>query len=273
MNTAAGRNPGRRNRHAGTAAHGHGQDNEMVIPNPSDRVLAYFLQLGNPICIHRRIADMPMRFYIQPPLPGWYYPCSVDDICALLALSPMQDWAEVDFIVLRQPTRKQRVLCPVWGRAVFFYEGVASPGPAVVLEAQSLTPIKWGRGLSISHTRELDRLRADGHSVRLDRRHWLIEPNAAALRHTQLFRTLLHEIGHHVDYRQTLASGMPWRNHTHQRKEDFAHRYAQTLFDALQARGDVPFAPVPSCETCLEQGLRQAWFDAPVQDSPVCAQD
>ena len=65
--------------------------------------------------------------------------------------------------------------------------------------------------VAISHVRELDRLRADGHSVRLDRRHWLIEPNAAALRHTQLFRTLLHEIGHHVDYRQTLASGMPWR--------------------------------------------------------------
>lgn len=260
---ASGWNPGRRNRHAGTAAHGHGQDNAMVIPDTSRGHLAYFEQLGAPVTVHRRINGMPMRFFVQTPQPGFFYPCTVDDICALLALCPMDDWKTVDFIVLRQPTRKQRTLKPVWGRAIFQYEGVPGPGPAVVLEAQNLAPLKWSRDLSPDDARELDRLRTDGHDVQLEKRLWCITPTPAALRHTLLYRTLLHEIGHHVDHANDEATGLPWSRHTHNRKEDFAHRYAHDLFDRLKVQGALPFSRRLSSAELEADGLPQEWFLPP----------
>lgn len=258
---ASGWNPGRRNRHAGTAAHGHGQANAMVIPDTSRGHLAYFEQLGSPVTVHRRINGMPMRFFVQAPQAGFFYPCTVDDICTLLALCPMEDWKTVDFIVLRQPTRKQRMLKPVWGRAIFHFEGVPAPGPAVVLEAQNLEPLTWSRNVSPDDARELDRLRADGHDVRLERRRWCITPTAAALRHTLLYRTLLHEIGHHVDYTNDANTGLPWSRHVHKRKEDFAHRYAHDLFDRLRARGVVPFQWQVDKFALAADGLLQEWFE------------
>ena len=259
-----GWNPGRRNRHVGTSAHGHGQNNAMVIPDCSRGHLAYFEQLGEPICVLRRIAGVPMRFFIQPPAPGWFHPCTVDDVCAVLAQCPVGDWRTVDFIVMRQSTRKQRTLCPVWGRAVWHFDGVPAPGPAVVLEAQSLQPLCWDRSLTPDQARELDRLRGDGHEVGLQRRQWRVVPTPQSLRHTLLYRTLLHEIGHHVDYTRDLGNDLPWSRHTRKRKEDFAHRYAQTLFEQMQAKGALPIAPGPLDEPALAaEGLRAAWFTAP----------
>lgn len=43
---------------------------------------------------------------------------------------------------------------------------------------------------------------ADGHHVVRDRRCWNIRPNVASIRNTQLYRTVLHEIGHFVDRRR-----------------------------------------------------------------------
>jgi Mlc titration factor MtfA (ptsG expression regulator) len=106
-------------------------------------------------------------------------------------------------------------------------------------------------------------LRADGNSVERERRHWRVTTNAAALRQTQLFRTLLHEMGHHVDYVNNEATGLPWSRHTKDRKEDFAHRYAQTVYDRLQAKGVVPFAPKSDEPTLMAGGLQAHWFRAP----------
>ncbi|QTD44832.1 hypothetical protein [Ottowia testudinis] len=259
-----GWNPGRRNRHAGTAAHGHGQDNVMVIPDPTRGRLAYFEQLGAPVNVHRRIAGTPMRFFVEEPLQGSFYPCTIDDICTLLTHCPLDDWKTVDFVVLRQPTRKQRTLSPVWGRAIFHYDGVCAPGPAVVLEAQTLAPFKWPRELSPDSARELDRLRTDGHDVQFERRHWCITPTAQSLRYTMLYRTLLHEIGHHVDYANDLVSDLPWSRHTHKRKEDFAHRYAHDVFARLKAQDVLPFPRQLNEATLTAEGLSPEWFEPPL---------
>ena len=260
-----GWNPGRRNRNAGTAAHGHGhgQDNALVIPDPSRGHLAFFEQLANPVLVCRRMGGIPMRFYVQAPSPGWFDPCSVDDICRLLALCPVEDWRSIDLIVLRQPTRKQRVLRPVWGRAVFSFRGVVRPGPAVILEAQTLDAYRWPVSLSVEDTRELEHLRADGHEVRREQRHWRIAPSVESLRFTQLFRTLLHEIGHHVDYQQCIAAGKPWAERDPASKEQFAHRYAEELFARLRLEGAVPFSATAVPDEAAAEGLMPAWFSAP----------
>ncbi|MDO5623559.1 MAG: hypothetical protein Q4G71_02605 [Pseudomonadota bacterium] len=259
-----GWNPGRRNRHVGTGAHGHGQNNALVIPDPTRGHLTYAEQLGKPVCVLRNIAGVPMRFFVQAPSSGFFHPCTVDDVCTLLSHCPPEDWRKVDFIVMRQPTRKQQMLRAVWGQAVWHFQGVPAPGPAIVLQAQSLAPFSWSRSLTPDDVRELDRLRMDGHEVQPTRRHWRIVSTPAAVRHTMLFRTLLHEIGHHVDHAEVLATDVWWSELTPKRKEDFAHRYAEKLFARLHGQGVLPFAQQALDEQALAAtGMQADWFKPP----------
>lgn len=241
----AGWNPTRRNRNIGTAKRGHGQDNRLVVPKawPDDRV--FWEVLREPVVVRRR----GLAFVVEPPRPGSFHACTPDDIRAVLDFAPPADVNALDAVVLRQPTRKQELLRPVWGRLAFF----AGLGTAIYLDAQWPRPIRWSLSLDPEDARELERLRADGHPVRRDRRGWVVEPTWASIRVTQLHRTLLHELGHLVDWNRGAA-----RARTRRAKEDFAHRYAaevgarvvrtQEVVDAARLRAD---------------GLDPAWFTAP----------
>jgi len=125
-----GWNPGRRNRHAGTGAHGHGADNRLVIPEWDGRV--FYERLASPVVVERRIHDRSLTFLVEPPRPGWFHPCSVGDVCHLLAHLRPEDVATVTVVVMRQPTRKQRVLSRVWGRAAFWWKTAGVEGAALV---------------------------------------------------------------------------------------------------------------------------------------------
>ena len=89
---------------------------------------------------------------MEPPhLPGgFFHPCTVDDLCAVLAGCPPHDVARVRTIVLRQPTRKQRIFSRAWGRALFVRHGA----PVIVLEAQSLASWRWPLALTPEWARE-----------------------------------------------------------------------------------------------------------------------
>lgn len=252
-----GWNPGRRNRHVGTGAHGHGADNRLVIPERAGLTI-FHERLDSPIVVERRVHERPVTFLVEPPLAGSFHPCSVDDVCHLLAHLPAEDVARIALVAMRQPTRKQRVLSKVWGRAAFWFESAGIEGPAIVLEAQTDAPFTWPLSLSPEQARELDRLRADGHAIRRSRRHFEIETTAEALRSTMLYRTVPHEVGHHVD--RARHSRDEWISLTSPALEDFAHRYATEAGARLRALGLLPFARRMDIDAMAASGLRPEWF-------------
>lgn len=256
-----GWNPVRRNRNIGTSAQGHGENNWLTIPESRHDRNFFYERLGACITFTQSVNGHYVRFFVQPTRTGWLHPCSVEDALRVLSHCPANDLAHLDFIVMRQPTRKQRMLRPVWGRAVFQFERAPHAGSAIVLEAQPLEPTVWRNALTPEDQRELDRLQADGHQVRKTRRTIEIQPTPAALRNTVLYRTLLHELGHHVDYRR--FSSDEWGSRPSPEKEDYAHRYAAERFAALQQAGVAPFDPEPDHAMRQAHGLSDPWFHAP----------
>ncbi|MCL2830181.1 MAG: hypothetical protein FWD77_05490 [Betaproteobacteria bacterium] len=266
------RNPARRNRNGGTVKHGRGQDNKLVVPDHWPHTGRVFCEEISPcVRVVRDIGARTMMFLVQRVRPGWFYPCTVEDICAVLRHLPPEETGKIGFVVLRQPTRKQRILSPVWGRTVFSFApdfeanrggDEAHGGPAVVLEAQCLQPFKWDKSMTPDRRREFERLQQDGHLIADSNHHFFImQPDEASLRRTQLYRTLLHEIGHHLDYHIHGEAG--WKTRTALQREDFAHRYAAEAYAALEEAGVVPFFPLFDAAEMLREGLNPDDFLPP----------
>jgi hypothetical protein len=256
-----GWNPTRRNRNVGTKAHGHGSNNSLTIPESWHEPKRYYEKLPSYNVVTKMVGTRLIRFFVEPTRPDWFYPCSVDDICAVLAHCSSEALLAFDFIVMRQPTRKQRILCPVWGRAIFSFDIDKYSGSAIVVEAQDLSPVEWRSSIDPERTRELDRLRQDGHEIHNTRRGIEIRVTRNSLRNTVLYRTLLHELGHHVDYNRSTED--KWDSKTRTEKEDFAHRYALELYERLSKQDALPFAPIIDDQSFIYDGLKREWFCLP----------
>ena len=253
-----GWNPTRRNRNVGTKAHGHGANNSLTIPESRHELKCYYEKLGSYTVVSRTVGTRKLRFFVEPTRSDWFYPCTVDDICAVLSHCSPEVLSAFEFVVMRQPTRKQRILCPVWGRAIFSFDIDQYSGSAIIIEAQDLSPIRWENSIDPAHARELDRLREDGHDVHSTRRGIEIRVTANSLRNTVLYRTLLHELGHHIDHKR--CDGDNWSSKTQSAKEDYAHRYALELKAFLSMQAAWPFAPIMDDESLLGDGLKREWF-------------
>jgi hypothetical protein len=261
----AGWNPTRRNRNIGTAKFGHGLANRLVIPERWREPGRFWEKLRDPVFVEKNGRTV----VVEPCLPGWVHAVTVDDIVRMLGLLPAEDIAGIRAVVLRQPTRKQHVLSAVWGRLIYFAEIGRISGPVVILEAQHPEAcIAWPRSLRPDGVEEIERLRADGHVVRCDQR-WRIQTTLAANRSTQLFRTLPHEVGHHVHHERevVLPAGGDYDTEDELRdrhfgrpkreREDFAHRYARETMERLSTTGRVPF------ERCVDEAAIHRWGLAP----------
>lgn len=234
----------RKNRNQGTSLNGSGRTNRFRIPRASRDKRGFPEVLREPVEVVRRVGSQPITFLVERPLSGFFHACTIDDICGVLEFVPPGDLQRLRLVLLRQPTRKQRILSPVWGRALYFAQVEHRWGAAITLESQRPREvIRWSRKVSLAGLDELERLRADGHKVTLDRRHWLVETSPASIRTTQLFRTLLHELGHHVDYVEAVLRPSDWLKdralgrrlrrvydaRPRREHEEFAHRYAETI--------------------------------------------
>ena len=253
---SAGRNPTRRNRNIGTAKRGHGKDNRLTIPRKSSAPV-FFEDVGDHRVIRRRIGEQDVGFVVERTREDCIHCCTVDDIAHLLAAVPNKDWSGIEIVFLRQPTRKQQVLSNVWGRLIYFAEIAGLEGAMIVLEALDLSkPRKWSRSLGPDDTAELDRLRQAGHRIEATRRRMLIHSSLESARATQLYHTILHEIGHWVDFKRSVEGPIDrgeradedygalcdryWAR-PGQEKEAFAHRYADETAAALRRKGIIPF--------------------------------
>ena len=258
--SSPGRDPRRRNRNDGTARRGHGQDNRQGIPQPhghGDR--SFFHVLKDPVRCSRTIRERTIGFFVEPPTRDCCYACTVEDVARLLSDVPLDDWAGISAVVFRQPTRKQDLLRPVWGRLVFDTQESGITGSAIQLDAQDpRQEIRWSPSLGPDHQKELSALVADGHRVLRSCRWWSIRPTLDSIRATQLYRTLLHEIGHHVDWCR--ATPKLYFRRPLDERERSAHRYAMTLRMELERRATVPFERIRNDAAKRDDGLDPRWF-------------
>jgi hypothetical protein len=271
-----GWDPGRRNRNIGTAARGHGHDNRLVIPRrwSDDRI--FWEKLRDPVVVRRSVGAREFVVVVEPVLAGYTHCCTPDDVLAVVDLVPPDDLDDLRLFVLRQPTRKQAVMSSVWGRLAYFADLGRLSGPAVYLEAQELgRKWHWKASMSLERRREFERLLADGHRARKVSSGYCWELTLDAARATQLYRTLLHEVGHQVDYLQSVRrprAAIPYDHSEYdavaerywaksvREKEVFAHRYADEFGARLRRDGRLPFDRLAGPDRLRSQGLDPTWF-------------
>lgn len=255
-----GFNPTRRNRNIGTERQGHGQNNQLVMPNPG-RLISPIERIGEHIAGQWRVGSQEVRFIVEKLRQGWLHPCTIGDVIRVLGRIPEADWAGIRTIVFRQPTRKQSVLNPVWGRLFYFGEistsrgRVIADGPMILLDAVARDHrFTWPARLAIDDRQELARLEADGHDVARAGNRYRIGTTPEAARNTQLYRTIPHEVGHWFDWLEKVEapaargeafSVLQDRYFARPRdeREAFAQRYADRMRAALVAKGAIPFEP------------------------------
>lgn len=199
---------------------------------------------------------------MEPVQAGYFYPCSVDDTCRVLG-AVSEYLRDLDFVVFRHPTSKQRQMSPVWGRTVFWFEFRKQHGAAVIIESQRHGMVRWNRSQGPEGRAELDRLRADGHRIERTLRGYEVHQTPESMRNTVLFRTLLHEVGHHLDFDR--SDFETWKGKNSRVKEDYAHRFAERAKASLNSGGHAPFPPLLDHDAMRQEGLDPAWFVADSQ--------
>lgn len=265
MGSRAPRNPTRRNRNSGTSASGHGHDNRLVIPNRSNGPIWHWRELGEYRTVKRVVCDREVVFVVERTSRGCVHACTVDDIAYLLSHLPFQDWEGLKLFVLRQPKRKEALLEGVWGRLAYGGE-IGRPqdgmfkGPAIFLES---TEPNFGFSLTASMRPagrvEFERLLRDGHNVTRKGPKFSVQCSLETIRNTQLYRTVLHEIGHWVDWLERVRRPVAppdldideydWREELQtrydqrpsQELEVSANQYADRMWNNLAAAGVIPF--------------------------------
>src|SRR5262245_3511603 len=228
----------RPNRNIGTAKQGLGQDNRLVIPWCGLKI--YYQNLTEYKIVLRSVHSRSLPFIVERTRTDSCHACTIDDISRVLQHAPSSDFEGIDFIVLRQPKRKEEIIEPVWGRLAYFAEIGAYQGRAIFLEALNPSkPIRWSKSLTPEGQQELERLRRDGHEIITTKHYHTVIISLESIRARQLYHTLLHEIGHSVDKDRDSAA---FDRKSSLEKETFAHQYAEKLRERLVRFGIIPFA-------------------------------
>jgi hypothetical protein len=247
--------PERRNRNIGTPASGHGQSNRMRIPasrqDSNGNWSRYYERIRPDFVKDYRIGDDTIKILYERPREGFSYGCSPEDVAHVLAMLWDEDLLLPDFVVFRQPTRKQRQQHPVWGRLVYHAEIGDLSGSAIFLESQELgAKMRWSHKLDVEDRAEFERLKEDGHEFEQTKRHSTSRLTEKALRNTVLYRTLLHELGHWQHFENDvlaqedldLAADLYFAKPSVE-KEQYAHGYAEEKARMLRSQSLIPFAP------------------------------
>ena len=256
-------NPTRRNRNIGTTKSGHGQNNTLKIPEVFSSERGWSETLKTHLTIHRTVKEVELIFFVESLNLGFEHACTVDDICNVLKHLPKSDWQDVKAYVLRQPTKKQRTLNPVWARMFYYAElGLmnrknAYEGPAILFEAFKINEtITWPASLGPSDLSEIESLKSDGHEIVREGRKYKFILKRETVRCTQLYRSLLHELGHWVDYLtkveipsdkeggdfSTLREA--YFKRPRNEREAYADAYASKMQSMLRETKLIPFEPV-----------------------------
>lgn len=233
-------NPTRRNRNIGTAKQGYKTQSKFQIPFSWHDPKAFYEKLGKTAKVTKEIGGQAITFIVEKTKKDSCHACTIEDLENILSNIPRKFYEGLTTFILRQPKTKEEILSPVWGRLIYFYELEKTTLPVVILESANYTKnIIWGRKLSLDNQKELGRLKEDGFEIVEDSRQFKIKLSLENVRNTQLYRTLLHEIGH---YHHSITTDPDiYDKLTVAEKETFAHNFADKLRKELEDLGIIPF--------------------------------
>jgi hypothetical protein len=255
----SGRNPIRRNKNIGTAKSGRGKSNRLVIAQRWADGHIYYEKFRKHTSVTREINGRQLTFIVEQTRSECFHACTVDDIEKILLAIRADDWDGIVYFVLRQPKRKEEILKPCWGRLAYSIDYRRDYGPAIFLEAQTMgKEFIWDKSLGPDDQSELERLREDGATVIATKKHYRIRPNLDSTRTTQLYRTLIHEIGHWVDYNGTPP--VAYNTKSSRDRESFAHRYATESAAQLRKAGVIPFNRILDFPKMQTEGILASDF-------------
>lgn len=249
-------NPTRRNRNIGSSKQGHGHNNKLVIPQPGDTLLEYYERFQEYAISDIVVGKGKITVIKEKLKHGYYYSCTPQDAEKILSNLPPEDIAELKYIVFRQPKRKENVLQPVWGRLIYSLQFKNDCGAAIIIEAVNESEwYRFPKKHSIEDALEFELLKEDGLSFEEGKKDFIATIDRNLVRNIQLYRTLLHEVGHYSHYLTVVErpgtedeSMNKWehRNNEYFRiprreKEDFANRYAKKMKTELLHSQTIPF--------------------------------
>jgi hypothetical protein len=209
--------------------------------------------------VRKNLGSREITFVVEETSGGCIHACSINDVLRVLDHVPVEHWIGMSTFVMRQSTRKQRLLAPTWGRMFYDAElgmlgrNAVVCGPAILIEAVNVQEkMSWSASLDPGNSAELERLRSDGHQIEQIGSKHVISITKEAARATQLYRTLLHEIGHWVDWLEKVELPTNQGGDFDQLsdayfqrpkcdREAYAHRYASNMRLRLEVIGAIPF--------------------------------
>lgn len=160
-----------------------------------------------------------ITFFEEPLADNWVYPCSLDEIRTTLETLPPDLLEGITTIGLCRSTNRDQ-----YANARYFY------GKEARIHIYS-----WKSDLQLrqpAHTtlhrakRYFDREIEYGMTLEVSGRRLICRWEKEPLKRFILEHVLLHEIGHHVYYRERIASGLTFQPGTHE-SEKFAEAYAR----------------------------------------------
>lgn len=231
----------------------------MVVPERwHDRhgnYKTYFEHMRPSVMRELSVAGQQVQFVYEAPDDGYTYGCDIDEVARVLcAVSEPEHWLP-EIVAFRQPTRKQTLLAPVWGRCLYAGKIGSRIGPAIMIEAQRVgARFSWPRRMTLSDRDEFQRLVDEGHVFQKGKRSFDTQLTFESIRNTILYRTVLHELGHLQQYdelvfdddaaldpdvgrAQDLYFALP-----SDEKEAYANAFAARMARKLRSEGVIPFA-------------------------------
>lgn len=240
----AHRDTTKRNRNIGTAKQGHGQDNRLTIPDPLDSPFCFYERLTqcekSSVVLHGK----ERTILVEELHEGYFYSCTPTEIIDILNALPEEDLTTLSYIVLRQPKKKEVTLSPVWGRSIFDFQ--SSGSAAIILEAvPSYETLALPKKLSVEQREEMRLLEEDGLHFQLRKRFYTAAVTPEHFKAIQLYRTLLHEVGHLKHFAEVSTSNdTPWKSIPTREKESYANQYAIRWKRKLMDMGIIPVTSV-----------------------------
>ena len=106
----------------------------MVIPWLYRSLPLFGERLNHPISWDWTFKNHVIHVFVEPTKSDYLHACTPDDVQYFLTRIPQEHLEEIDILVFRQPTKKEEILQPVWGKYVFYVELGWHSGPGIYLQ-------------------------------------------------------------------------------------------------------------------------------------------
>jgi hypothetical protein len=257
----SGWNKTRRNRNIGTSKQGHGKNNQLAIPQPADTLKFFYERFEETVIKTITVHGKEIQVVVEHLKKGYFYSCSPDDVEYLLNQLPQKDLNGLGLLIFRQPKKKEVILSSVWGRLIYSVEFKGEYYPTIMLEATpNRNELTFPKKQSVDDQREFELLKQDGLRFEAKKREFIAEIDEEKIRSIQLYRTLLHEVGHYVQYLEVVEfpgheeeDFEEWEKRSDfyfsipvVDKEAYANKYAVEMRLKLINKGIIPFSRLES---------------------------